>query len=427
VTKPAAPGREGAPVTALQGHVDMVCEKNRGQVHDFTRDPLTLVREGDWIRADGTTLGSDNGIGVAAALAVLASPDLAHGPLECLFTVDEERGLTGAVGCREGWLRAKYLLNLDGEDPGELTISCAGGLETHARTPLQRQAADEGAQALLLQVGGLKGGHSGVDIHLGRGNAIRVLARVLDALLEVPGTALAQLEGGSRRNVIPREASALLLAPAAQVPALRAAAAKVLGDVREGLGAFDPEVVLTLDPSTERPAQVLRPEEARRLVDLLRLLPHGPLALSPGIPGLVQTSTNLAVVACPGPEAEVVLSHRSSLACERDEAGASAAALARRFGCQVTHGGAYPGWKPEPHSDLVTLAQATFAGLAGKPANLRAIHAGLECGILGDKHPGLQMLSFGPHIQDAHSPQERVGIASVARFWDFLTALLENL
>lgn len=421
--KPAAPGREGAPTVALQAHVDMVCEKDRGTAHDFSRDPIALVRDGEVVRAEGTTLGADNGIGAAAALAVLASRDLPHGPLECLFTVDEERGLTGAVACRPGWLKARYLLNLDGEDPSELTISCAGGLETEARRRMTREAAPAGHLAFALRVGGLRGGHSGVDIHQGRGNALRLLGRTLAALMELPGVALAGLEGGSRRNVIPREASAHLLAPPEQAGNLSGVVARCEACFRAELGAFDPALALALEPCAPRPETVLTPEEAHRVVALLRVLPHGVHAMSPEIPGLVQASTNLAVLEEEGETLRILLSHRSALASARDEAGSVAALLARAHGFEAAHGGAYPGWSPCPDAELVHLAQAVFAERNGQPATLRAIHAGLECGILGDKHPGLQMISFGPHILDAHSPQERVDIASVARFWDFLTAL----
>jgi dipeptidase D len=266
-----------------------------------------------------------------------------------------------------------------------------------------------------------------VDIHLGRGNGIRILAQILDPLLALPGLALALVQGGSRRNVIAREASALLLLEPGQVAAANALVQQTLDQVREQLGSFDPGVSAQLLPSPDRPASVLTAEEARRIVDLLCVLPHGVQAMSPEIPDLVQTSSNLAVLSCQDGSCEISLSHRSALASGKAQAGQVAGTIARQFGFQVTHSGGYPGWKPQPDSELLRLAQAACSQVSGSPAALRAIHAGLECGILGDKHPGLQMLSFGPKILDAHSPQERLSIASVAQFWAVLTTLLQQI
>lgn len=423
--KPARPGREGAATAALQGHLDMVCEKNEGTPHDFSKDPIRILRDGDWLKADGTTLGSDNGVGVAAALAVMESEDIAHGPLEFVFTIDEETGLTGAGQFPGGLLKSRYFMNLDGEEKGTLCIGCSGGISTTARRKVTLREAGPGA-AWRVKVSGLKGGHSGVDIHQGRGNALRILGGVLERLLENLPLEIAALKGGSASNAIPREASAVVLVDAAREGELSSLVATCEAEVRADLGGFDPGVQITAE-RTERPAQVLDPGDAKQVVGLLASLHHGVLAMSPDIAGLVQNSTNLAIVSCHGGEVEIKTSQRSAIESSKLAAARMVATVCRLAGFEVEHGGGYPGWKPEPNSDVVRKLQAIHQEIFGEPTMLVAMHAGLECGVIGEKYPGMQLVSFGPQIENPHSPNERVQISSVATFWTYLRAVLERL
>jgi dipeptidase D len=426
VRKPASPGREGRPALALQGHLDMVCEKNEGTPHDFEKDPIQVWRDGEVLRARGTTLGADNGVGVAAALAVLAARDLAHPAIEALFTIDEETGLTGANGIRPGWLRAPRLLNLDSEEEGELTIGCAGGVDTVAARALATEPAPAGRAALRLRVMGLKGGHSGVDIAAGRGNAVRLLGQVLDALVARHDLRVAALKGGNKRNAIPREAAAVVLVEPAREAALRAGVAALERDWRAALGAFDPGLAITLAVSAA--ARVIAAADARAVIGLLVAGPHGVEAMSPDIPGLVQTSTNLAIVDADAASAraEVCFLTRSAIDASKHALAARIAAVAALAGFEARTSGGYPGWKPEPGSGMVELVNGVHQELFGKPMVVKAIHAGLECGLIGEKYPGMEMASIGPSMWDAHTPDERVSIASVAAFWRLLTATLEK-
>lgn len=420
----AAPGQEGRPTVALQAHADMVCEKNEGTVHDFERDPIDVYRDGDVLRARGTTLGADNGIGVAAALAVLGDRELRHGPLEVLVTVDEETGLTGANALRPGWLVAKYLLNLDSEEEGELTIGCAGGIDTVATRRVSRTAAAAGRVALRVKVSGLKGGHSGTDIAAGRGNSLRILGQVLAALAAQGPLELAAVRGGNKRNAIPREASAVLLADPARAAAVRAEVARQESAWRAALGAFDPGLSIAVEEGTAAP--VLAAADARAVVGLLLAGPHGVEAMSPDIPGLVQTSTNLGVIDTREDAVEVNFLTRSALDASKEALAGRIAVTAALAGFEVRQSGGYPGWKPEPGAPLVALVDGVHQELFGKRMLVRAIHAGLECGLIGPKYPGLQMVSFGPTMWDAHTPDERVSIASVQSFWKLLRGVLER-
>jgi dipeptidase D len=425
VRKPARHGREGAIPAVLQGHLDMVCEKNEGTVHNFDTDPIRLVRDGDWLKADGTTLGADNGVGVAAALAVMESEDIAHGPLEFLFTIDEESGLTGASEFPERLLQSKYFLNLDGEEEGTLCIGCAGGINTVARRKVKLQRAVAGA-GWRLRVSGLQGGHSGIDINKGRGNAVRILGRVLQVLTERLPLAIAGLAGGSKRNAIPREASAIVALDTVHEHELKSLVAKLEADLKSELGAFDPGLRITID-GAPRPEQVIGESDAALVAGLLASLPHGVIEMSPDVAGLVQTSTNLATVSTQGDEVLMETSQRSPIASAKLAAARRVETLTRIAGFDVKHSGDYPGWKPEPTSDIVLKSKAVHQEILGHVPELVAMHAGLECGVIGEKHPGMQMISFGPHIVDVHSPSERLKISSVAPFYAFLTGLLERL
>ncbi|HEY4899511.1 MAG TPA: aminoacyl-histidine dipeptidase [Terriglobales bacterium] len=425
VRKPARPGREAAPMALLQGHLDMVCEKNEGTAHNFDTDPIKVFREGDWLKADGTTLGSDNGVGVAAALAVMESTDIAHGPLEFVFTIDEETGLTGAAEFPGGVLKSKYFLNLDNEETGTLCIGCSGGVKTTGRRKVAFVPA-KGDSACRIKVLGLKGGHSGVDIHQGRGNALRILGSTLQRVLGKLQSQIAAVNGGSAQNAIPREASATVVIGAADEKELRSLVSAVEAEWKGDLGGFDPELQITMEKAS-RPDKALDAADTQRIIDLLATVPHGVVAMSPDVPGLVQNSTNLAVLSLNGDVAEIITSQRSAIEASKHAVAQMVATVFRMAGFDVEHTGSYPGWKPEPTSEIVQKLQAVHEQLFGNPAKLIAMHAGLECGVIGEKYPGMEMVSFGPTIVDPHSPNERVQISTVQSFWKYLKAVLEKI
>ena len=425
VRKPARPGREKAPMALLQGHLDMVCEKNEGTVHNFDVDAIKVVRDGDWLKADGTTLGSDNGVGVSAALAVMESNDIAHGPLEFLFTIDEETGLTGASSFPGGLLKSKYFLNLDNEEKGTLCIGCSGGVKTTARRKVGLRPAGAGL-AWRIKVWGLQGGHSGVDIHQGRGNALRIMGGVVQVLMDRLPIEIAEVNGGSAQNAIPREAAALVLLDPSRESELNSLVATTEAGYKADLGGFDSGLRITVEKA-QGPGKVLDANDAKQTVALLASLHHGVLAMSPDVAGLVQTSTNLAIVSTKGDGVEIVTSQRSAIESSMLGAARMVATVCGLAGFEVEHGGKYPGWKPEPNSDIVRKLQEVHQKLFGEPAKLIAMHAGLECGVIGEKYPGMQMVSFGPTIVDPHSPNERVQISSVESFWNYLRLVLESL
>lgn len=422
IRKPGSPGHTGAPVVAMQAHVDMVCEKNEGTAHDFATDPIRVRRDGDVLRATGTTLGADDGIGVAAGLAALAEPGLVHPPLELLVTVDEESGLTGANALRGGWLRARYLLNLDSEEEGHVTIGCAGGVDTEATRAVAWEPAPAGV-ALRVRVHGARGGHSGADIHLGRANAIQVLAQVL-AGLRTPYR-LASLQGGNKRNAIPREAAAVIVVEAAAADAVRAQVALAAGVWSAAFGAFDPGVTASVEPA--QADRVVSVADGQALIGLLLALPHGVAQMSPAIPGLVQTSSNLGVVRTDDAGFEVVMLTRSAIEASKDALADRIDAACALAGFTATRVGGYPGWKPEPGASLVGVVDAAWRAQSGHAIDVMAIHAGLECGLIGEKYPDMEMVSFGPDVWDAHTPEERVSIPSVQRFWTLLVDVLARL
>jgi len=424
---PATRGREGAPIVVLQSHLDMVCEKNSGVDHDFDRDPIRLRTDGDWLRATDTTLGADNGIGVASALAAATDPSVAHGPLELLFTIDEETGLTGAKDLDASIVRGRTLLNLDSEEDGALYVGCAGGCDSVLRLPLDWAGPAAGSASLRLVARGLRGGHSGGDIHEGRGNALKVVARTLFAAAEagIPFE-LAEIAGGSKHNAIPREASAHLHFR----PADRAKLEGIVACMREGFaielqGVDDGlEISLSDAPSADR---VARGASRDALLRLLVAVPHGVLAMSRDIPGLVETSNNLAVVAFEDGAARVVTSSRSSVAPALRGVLDAIRGLGQLTGAQVETMDGYPGWKPNLDSAVLRVVRAVYAERWGREPEVKAIHAGLECGLLGERLPGCDMVSFGPQIEGAHSPDERVNVPSVGRFWEALKVVLDRL
>ncbi len=424
VEVPASAGREGRPGVCLQSHLDMVCEKNADKAHDFTRDPIELVRDGDALRANGTTLGADNGVGVAAALAVAEDRSLEHGPLEMLFTTDEETGLTGAQRIEPGFLRSRVLLNLDSEEEGEIYVGCAGGMDTQGAWTVAREAARPNMVPLELRVTGLRGGHSGIEIDKGRGNALKILNRVLLALAEDAGARLVEIRGGNKRNAIPREAFATVCVARSRVSRARKLVGRWEGTVRDELGAVEPDLRVSVAEASREGLAMLKRKHQKQVLQTISALPHGVMKMSAAIPGLVETSTNVAVVATEGDKVSLATSQRSSVASEIREIAQTVKNVFEMGGATVTQGDGYPGWKPNVESPTLKKAVATYASLYGKEPAVKAIHAGLECGLIGEKYPGIDMISFGPTLKGVHSPEEKILVDTVPRFWGFLTALL---
>lgn len=424
VEKPASPGREGAPIVVLQGHLDMVTEKNEGVAHDFDRDPIVPRREDGWIKATGTTLGADNGVGVAAILAVMEADDLVHGPLELLFTVDEETGLTGvlALDSEAIALRGRRLLNLDSEEENAVTIGCAGGATTRIVLPRETAPVPQGSVVLDLRLAGLKGGHSGMEIHLQRGNAVQLLARALYAAGPVHP---AGFQGGGKHNALAREASARVVIPADRRAAFTEAVEKELAAIRDEYRPVEPDLRFELSESSAE--SVWTEDLGRRVLLLLNILPHGVLAMSHDIQGLVETSVNLANVSEDEEGVGVLLSVRSSIASALLANRRRLRTCAELVGARVEENEGYPAWKPDVESPLLRLFQGVHQRVQGSEPELKAVHAGLECGVLGEKFPGMDMISFGPLIEGAHSPDERSNIESVGRFYPLLTETLAEL
>ncbi|MFL6193084.1 MAG: aminoacyl-histidine dipeptidase [Thermoanaerobaculia bacterium] len=428
VEKPASPGKEGAPGVVLQGHLDMVAEKNSGTVHDFDRDPIVPRRDGDWLKATGTTLGADNGIGAATMLAVMEADGLVHGPLELLFTVDEETGLNGVLALDPAAiaLHGRLLLNLDSEEEGAVTIGCAGGSSSQLSLPLETAPAPSGTVALEVRVSGLKGGHSGVEIHLQRGNAIKLLGRVLFAAAQQEAFRIADFRGGNMRNAIPREAQARIVVPAEGRAAFAAAVEREAAAIQDEIRPADPGLKIEI---AETPAldRVWTAESSRRALDLVNALPHGVLAMSYDMQDLVETSANLATAASTDGSLVLLMTLRSSVGSAMKATRRGMRAIGELAGAGVEEVEGYPGWKPNLESPLLATFRGVHQRLTGAEPELRAVHAGLECGVLGEKFPGMDMISFGPVIKGAHSPDEGVRIDSVGRFYDLLTAVLGEL
>ena len=428
IRKPGSAGRESHPTVVLQGHVDMVCEQNRGRNHDFTCDPIELVIDNGWVRANETTLGADNGVGVAAMLAVLEDRTLVHGPLECLFTIDEETALTGALALDPELISGRTLLNLDSEDDGHFTVGCAGGMTSWSEVPVSTAKTDEEAGwSVFLK--GLKGGHSGVQIHQQLGNALKLGARFLaEFLASQPAGSwqIASLEGGDKHNAVPREAVAILAGPAAGLKILKAFADQARAVYAGELGPEGDGLAFEITP-VEVPPKVLNPASQQQFLDLLAALPDGVQGMSKVVPGLVETSCNLASVKVSDNVVSVVTSQRSSSLTLRDEVGRRIEATVRLAGGATRHGDGYPAWAPRVNSPVRDRAVALWKRKTGRDAVVELIHAGLECGVIGDKIPGMDMISFGPTILGAHTPQERTEIASVAVFYELLCDLLREL
>ena len=427
IAVPAASGYEKAPVVVLQGHMDMVCEKTPESDHDFGNDPIELIIDGDWIRADGTTLGADNGIAMALALAIAERTDLAHPPLELLFTVDEETGLTGATSLSSDFLTGRILINLDSEDEGVITIGCAGGRDAILQFEPEQNEHTRDYEGLEITVGGLAGGHSGVDIGKHRANANKLLARVLSSLFESCRIEIASIRGGSVRNAIPRDATAVLAVAPDDLQKSRRIVEEMQSVFIDEYRSSDKGVQVKAVPVVLDGRGVYPHEFARTFVRLLRVLPNGVREYSASIHGLVETSSNLAVIKKKGPKLEVCMSQRSSVMSQLDDVSSAIGGAAELAGAACRSENSYPTWTPDIGSNLLALAQRTYREIFSEDPAVEAIHAGLECGVIGAAYPGMDMISIGPTIQHPHSPDERVSVASIGRIWKFLLAMLMSL
>lgn len=427
ITKPATKGKEKLPTVILQGHVDMVCEKNQGTVHDFEKDPIETYVDGEWLKAKGTTLGADNGIGVAAALAILASDSIEHGKLECLFTVDEETGLTGAYALGKDFLTGDILINLDTEEEGQIYIGCAGGKLTTATITYKPENAPSSYFWFEVAVKGLNGGHSGAEIHKGLGNANKILDRYLWILNKKFDLALASIDGGNLHNAIAREAHAVAGVPFDKKEDVIIELNTLVPLIEDELKHVDPNVKIVIQ-STDAPVSVIDKKTKNNLLNAIYACPHGVLNMSADIPGLVETSTNLAAIKMKDNNTIVITtSQRSSSGSLKDNAANIVNAVFSLAGAEVVHSAGYPSWKPNTDSPILHVAQETYKNLYGKDAEIKAIHAGLECGLFLEKYPHLDMISCGPTITDAHSPAEQVNIPSVEKWWNFLLEVLKNI
>ena len=427
IRKPATPGMENRKGVILQGHIDMVPQKNADKVHDFEKDPIEAWVDGEWVRARGTTLGADNGLGVAVAMSVLESTDLKHGPVEVLVTVDEETGMTGARALKPGILKGDILINLDSETEGELYVGCAGGLDITASLPYSTAAMPAGYKPFLLTVKGLKGGHSGMDIILYRANANKVMARVLLPMLRDMGVKLVSVDGGSLRNAIPREAFAQIAVPEGRTEQVKEHVDAVLAAVRAEYAATDPDVSVFVEEQAASPSEYIDDSAALAALRAVDGCPDGVWRMSDAVPGLVETSNNTAIVKSEGGKIFVKTLMRSSVDSAKDAMAEQARAVFELAGFSVGFSGGYPGWAPDSSSPILHTMKEVYKGLYGKEPAVMAIHAGLECGILGGAYPHWDMVSCGPTIMSPHSPDERVNVESVGKWWRFVAATLENI
>jgi dipeptidase D len=424
VKKPATKGMENRRTVVLQTHLDMVPQKNQDVAHDFTKDPIKPRVEGEIVKATGTTLGADNGIGVAAALAVLEAKDLVHGPVEALFTIDEEAGMTGANKLKGGLLDGDILFNLDSEDEGELCIGCAGGMDVVATLAYKGEPAS--GTAYKLSLSGLKGGHSGVDIHLGRANANKVMTRLLWEARREMELRIATWEGGDLRNAIPRWANAVVTVPADKAAAFEKKIAAVIADIQKEFAAVDPGIKLAVEKTATPPA-VIDKTVGDRLLNALYAAPHGVFAMIRDMPTVTETSTNLAIVKSGNGEVVVTNMLRSSVDTKKTDVGNMIRSVFEAAGAAVDSSGSYPGWQPYTASPVLKMLRELYQKQFGKTPHVTATHGGLECGIIRSNYPAMDAVSFGPTIKYPHSPDEFVEVPSVQKFWDFLTEALKHV
>ncbi len=426
IKKPATEGMENRKGIILQGHLDMVPQKNADTDHDFEKDPIDAYIDGEWVTAKGTTLGADNGMGVAAAMTVLESKDLVHGPVEALFTIDEETGMTGAEGLKPGLLDGDILLNLDSEDEGELYIGCAGGVNTNAELEYNEEEVPEGMAAYKVTVKGLKGGHSGLDINLGRGNANKIINALLVTAADKFGLRVAEMEGGNLRNAIPREAFAVVVMPEDKKTDFETFVKEFDQLVKDEFAKTDAGVEVTAE-ATEMPAKVMEEKAQQSLFKAVADCPNGAIAMSKELEGIVETSTNLAIVKAKEGKMEMATLQRSLTEEGKDKLAAEVRTAFEGAGLKAESSGDYPGWKPNPDSVILKEMKEIYENKFGKVPEVKVIHAGLECGLLGSVYPNWDMISFGPTIRWPHSPDEKVNIGTVQKFWDYLVETLKNV
>ncbi len=426
IRKPATKGMEKRKGVILQAHLDMVPQKNSDKKHDFEKDPIQTLVDGEWVKANGTTLGSDNGIGVSAALAILASKDITHGPVEAFFTIDEETGMTGVFGLKKGLLKGDILMNLDSEDEGELYVGCAGGIDVSAIKKYKEENSPRGMTAYRVEIKGLKGGHSGVDIALGRANSNKLMFRFLMQAESDFGVRLAEAEGGNLRNAIPREANAIILVAGSKAKAFEKF---VKGYDKMYKKEFaDTELTLSFTcKKTTTPPKVMAKADQFGIIRAIFACPHGVQRMSHAMKNLVETSNNLAIVKCAKGKLDVYNLTRSSVDTSKEATAWKIAAIFHLIDAKVTLSGAYPGWKPNMASPILKTMSIVYNKMYGKIPEIKAIHAGLECAIIGGVYPNLDMISFGPTIKYPHSPDEKVYIPSVKKFFDFLCQTLKQV
>ena len=424
ISKPATKGMENRQGVVLQGHMDMVPQKNSDKKHDFTTDPITPIVDGDWVKADGTTLGADNGMGVAASLAVLQSTTLEHGPIEVLITSNEETGMDGAFGLESGWLKGDILLNLDSEDEGELYVGCAGGEDATITFQFEKEAVPAGSKALKISLTGLKGGHSGVDIHLQRGNANKLMNRFFNLVACETELRINSIDGGSLRNAIPRESFAVVCVPEAKVGSFKESVINYYGVIAQEFKTVEPEMQMKVEPA-DMPAFVIDKDTQKRMIAAIYSCPNGVVRMSDDMKGLVETSNNLAMVKFNDNKIEICSLMRSSVDSAKFDLQQMIKSVFKLAGAEVVFEGAYPGWKPNLDSKLLPTMLDLYKKMYNVTPEIRAIHAGLECGLLSGAYPHWDMISFGPTIRFPHSPDEKVNIASVQKFWDYLVETLK--
>lgn len=425
---PASGGRESSPVVVLQSHMDMVCEKNEDVNFNFEKDPIEVVIDGEWLKTKGTSMGADNGIGMAVAMAIATDNQVVRGPLEILFTVDEETGLTGAFKLSANLLQGKMMLNLDSEEEGTFFVGCAGGGESRIKFPLTWAKPVKGRKILKIKLTGMIGGHSGLNIHENRANAIKVATRILTAARN-GGIQydLVSIEGGDKHNAIPRECSFEILLKDEETEKFTNLLEEWKNIVAKEYGKTDPEFRFEISEIKKRQSSCITRKCRDKLLALLYSIPHGVIAMSRDIPGLVETSNNLASIRMSKKFALIVTSSRSSVASALVSTREAITEICNLAGAQIEQPPSYPGWQPDMESKLLATAKNVYSAIFGKPPHITAVHAGLECGIVGEKYPGMEMLSIGPTLTGVHSPQEKIHIPSVEKFYTFLKELLKAL
>ncbi|MBS9435683.1 beta-Ala-His dipeptidase [Photorhabdus noenieputensis] len=426
IRKPTSKGLENRKAVVLQAHLDMVPQKNNDTVHDFTKDPIRPYVDGEWVTAQGTTLGADNGIGLASALAVLADDNVKHGPLEVLLTMTEEAGMDGAFGLQPGWLHADILINTDSEEEGEIYMGCAGGIDFTTTLALTREAVPANYKALKLIIKGLKGGHSGCDIHLGLANANKLLARFLAAHTEELGLKLLDFQGGTLRNAIPREGHVIVAIPADKAEQLTQLKDKYLDILKNEYAIVEKNLTVLLE-EIETDIQALTDDCQNRFISLLNSTPNGVIRMSDVIKGVVETSLNVGVVAMEQDKVNIICLIRSLIDSGKSYVIGMLSSLAKLSNAEITAKGDYPGWQPDASSPVMHLVRETYQQLFDKIPNIMVIHAGLECGLFKKPYPDMDMVSIGPTITGAHSPDEQVHIKSVGQYWQLLTAILKAI